>query len=99
VWTFKQLEDCYNVTEAYHIEADNVIVNDEETGRYRVDYVSVVLQREGLAWDLPQVQTNQEEIPPNFNEKKMEERFERFARKAARGILALMGAAERLKKA
>lgn len=97
VWTFGQLAECYDITEAYHIEAENVEVKDE-TGTYKIDYLAIVINREGDRWGEPQVQSNIEEIYPGLDEQKLLERFERFGRRAGRAILVIVGVAESVKR-
>ena len=90
VWSFRQLAECYGITIAYQIEAEDVEITDE-TGTYKIDYVSIVNWRE---WGTLQVQSNIEEIYPSLDVEKLEERFGRFGRRACRAILAIMGVAE-----
>jgi len=90
VWNLRQLADCYDITLAYQIEAVNAEVEDE-TGKYKIDYFSIILRREGAAWGDPIVQTNVEEYPAGLDEKELEERFRRFGRRAIRAILSVVG--------
>jgi len=90
VWSFRQLAECYDITVAYQIEAEDVEATDA-TGTYKIDYVSIVNWRE---WGTLQVQSNIEEIYPSLDAEKLEERFDRFGRRACRAILAIMGVAE-----
>jgi hypothetical protein len=91
IWTLVQLVQCYQVTDAYLIEAENVEIADE-TGAYEVDYLSIVLRREEGTWLEPQLMTNIEDIYPNLEDiEKLRERFGRFGEKAKRTILSFVG--------
>jgi hypothetical protein len=89
VWSIGQLIQCYSITSAYLIEADNVEVEDE-TGHYGLDYLAIVLLRENDRW-LVQVLTNIEDIYETTQElEKIDERFKRFGEKARKAILAFV---------
>ncbi len=89
VWSVGQLAQCYAVTNGYLIQADDVEV-DDVTGHYILDYLSIVLFREGEGWSV-EVFTNIEDIYPNTEDKeKLEMRFNRTADKARKAILAFV---------
>jgi hypothetical protein len=89
VWSIGQLVQCYAVTEAYLIEADDVMVKDE-TGEYGVSYFAVVLRREEKGW-IVQVFTDKEDIyPETEDQRKLMERFGRFAARAQNAILSFV---------
>ncbi len=91
VWSVQQLANCYALTDSYIIQAQNVQVSDQ-TGKYEVDYFSIVLYREDKdePW-MVNVFTNTEDIYPNTEDQKiLGERFTRFGERAKKAILAFV---------
>jgi hypothetical protein len=90
VWTFRQLADCYNITNAYHVEMRNVTVQDL-SGPYKVDYLSIVMMRVNGGWSDPIIVPDVEEITPKLDLQEISKRGNRLAQRARDAILSLAG--------
>lgn len=75
---------------AFQIDLNDVTIKDDGT-EYGVDYVSIVFERRGDSWTEGRVYSNIEDIYPGYDRKKLEERFERFADRTRKAILAFLG--------